>query len=477
MPFYTLGKTMRLISSVIFLVALFVVHAEQVSATLIDGLIVNYTFTGNADNNVAGNANNGVISGANLTTDVLGNPDSAFLFNGTNAFIEVNSPEGLNIGDQSWTISSRIKTTVNTGIQSIVSRYECGFDPECGAGDEALYSMSVQNGLASFEIRSDNSTRFGISNTLSIADDTWHHISAVLDQNVNTLSIYIDGVLSDSISTDGLSTITDSGSPLEIGRTFRQGWGVPSDYFDGSIDDIRIYNRALSSSEITQISNPLLGDETDFHITSITVCPTNMVGTTNMALGKNLTPHTNVVRGDPQNVVDGDFGTLWYSYQGGISTIYFTLDIGREVIIGRYVYRLSQTSTYLIETSNDGVEWTNRYSGIMSSPPPSSAIFTNDVFGAHTARYFRYTGGNSVNAYVGINEFQVFETKSPHIAISFPSQSNRYYTLQGNNDLSSLNWTNVVEQVGVPGNGDTISLEDTNLYSSQFYRVQESDMP
>ena len=306
--------------------------------------------------------------------------------------------------------------------------------------------------------------------------------------NSTALNVLFD----DDVTSFGFNYIAEGNNSYDhstfslLGQTWDLGTPGSTGFFGvvettGSIAAGTAFSFGQNSSNWNSLSFDNVtysaGNAADFQIASISVHQTNMVGTVNMALGKSITPHTNVVRGDPQNVVDGDFGTLWYSYQGGISTIYFTLDIGREVIIGRYVYRLSQTSTYLIETSNDGVEWTNRYSGIMSSPPPSSAIFTNDVFGAHTARYFRYTGGNSVNAYVGINEFQVFEMKSPHIAISFPSQSNRCYTLQENNDLSSLNWTNVVGQVGVLGNGDTISLEDTNLYSPKFYRVQESDVP
>ncbi|VGO20588.1 discoidin domain-containing protein [Pontiella sulfatireligans] len=214
----------------------------------------------------------------------------------------------------------------------------------------------------------------------------------------------------------------------------------------------------------------------DFHITSMSMYQTSGLGVDNVALGTNITPHTNVVLGDPLNVVDGDFDTVWYSHQGISNEISFTLDLERNVVIGRFVHYPVQTAYYLIETSSDGAVWTNRHSAMMDSLS-DAGIRTNDVMGAYSARYIRYTGRNYRSAYVGELDFQVFEMETPHIEVSFPSLADGYYTLQRNDDLTSGNWTNVAGQVGVPGNGDAVTLQDANLYSNQFYRVQERDTP
>jgi hypothetical protein len=67
----------------------------------------------------------------------------------------------------------------------------------------------------------------------------WHHIVGVL--NVNTIPLYVDGALMDTKSYSG--TIGGSGLFAEIG-------GADDGYFKGTIDEVRIYNRALSSEDV-----------------------------------------------------------------------------------------------------------------------------------------------------------------------------------------------------------------------------------
>jgi hypothetical protein len=133
----------------------------------------------------------------------------------------------------------------------------------------------------------------------------------------------------------------------------------------------------------------------------------NTAGVANLALDTTVTPHTNVQSGSPQDVEDGEFPAPWVSYQGVDNIISLTLDIGREVTVGRVLYHLLQTDTYLVETSSDGVVWTDRHSGTIDYFP--NVTRTHDVLGAYTARHFRYTGQNSQNAWIGVAEFQVFE--------------------------------------------------------------------
>ncbi len=298
--------------------------------------------------------------------------------------------------------------------------------------------------------------------------------------NSTALNVLFD----DDVTSFGFNYIAEGNNSYDhstfslLGQTWDLGTPGTSGFFGvvettGSIAVGTAFSFGQNSSNWNSLSFDNV-TYSAFHITTISLHPTNKVGVVNVALGTSITPHTNVQLGSPQHVVDGDFTTLWYSYQGSISTISFTLDIGREVLVGRYVHHPLQTESYLIETSSDNIEWTSRHSETREA---FSARCTNDVFGAYTARYFRYTGGNDENAYVGSHQFQIFEMEPPHITASFPSLSDEYYTLQRSGDLLSGNWTNVMGQVGVPGNGGTVTLQDTNLYSTQFYQVQKSDIP
>jgi hypothetical protein len=77
-------KPKTLLSNILFciLICLMVSFSPKVSADLSSGLIAYYPFNGNA-NDESGNGHNGTIYGSTLTADRMGNPNSAFYFNGT----------------------------------------------------------------------------------------------------------------------------------------------------------------------------------------------------------------------------------------------------------------------------------------------------------------------------------------------------------------------------------------------------------
>jgi hypothetical protein len=80
-------------------------------------------------------------------------------------------------------------------------------------------------------------------------------VTGVLDRTGAQLSIYVDEALQSSANSSAIGDVNDSGSPLEIGRYFRQGWASPTGYFSGRIDEVQIYNRALAASEVQAIYN------------------------------------------------------------------------------------------------------------------------------------------------------------------------------------------------------------------------------
>jgi mucin-19 len=92
---------------------------------------------------------------------------------------------------------------------------------------------------------------------LPVCDSTWHHISLTYSgsSSTNILTAYVDG--SSIASTTGTYSITSSTSSSSSLRIGTNGNMINSEYFIGSISDIRIYSRALSSNEIVSLSRPL----------------------------------------------------------------------------------------------------------------------------------------------------------------------------------------------------------------------------
>ena len=83
-----------------------------------------------------------------------------------------------------------------------------------------------------------------LPSTVSVNDGKWHLITGT--RQGTTWSIYVDGVLSSSQTQGTGASINASGYDMSVGV----GPGNSSGYFNGSIDDVRVYDRALSPSEI-----------------------------------------------------------------------------------------------------------------------------------------------------------------------------------------------------------------------------------
>ena len=85
----------------------------------------------------------------------------------------------------------------------------------------------------------------------------WILIGVVLDTSASEISVWVDGVDLGAVATGG-RTFSDMSNGLVVGA-YRQG-GTNYGYFNGKIDDLRIYNAALSDSDMGDIYNSGSGD-------------------------------------------------------------------------------------------------------------------------------------------------------------------------------------------------------------------------
>lgn len=201
------------------------------------GLMAYYSFTGNA-NDSSGNGNNGTVSGAALATGHRGTASSAYTFDGVNDYVSVPDSSSLDLTSQltfsAWVQPANI--TANT-------YYEILRKDATASG----YLFSFQGGgtLLTIGINSNGSYESNTPITPSyFTDGAWHFVVGTYDGT--QFKVYADGALLGTTAVSG--AIGTNASPLYIGSSK----GV-SEFFSGKIDEVRIHNRVLTSSEIAYL--------------------------------------------------------------------------------------------------------------------------------------------------------------------------------------------------------------------------------
>ena len=210
-----------------------------------NGLVGYWPFNGNA-NDASGNGNNGTVTGATLTTDRFGNTNSSYSFNGGTNFIEVPHDSTFNFQKNKMTASFWIYTSVTTptsNVHTLISK-----QTSSGA-NQSGFNIAKENSVTYLLIKNGSSNVQGYSGVSSNSIlNTWHHLVYVVDSVF--LRAYLDGLL---IKTD--TTIASIGNTTQPMRFGKPTYSASNIEFNGSIDDIGIWNRALTESEIKALYN------------------------------------------------------------------------------------------------------------------------------------------------------------------------------------------------------------------------------
>lgn len=213
-----------------------------------NGLVAWYPFNGNA-NDGSPNNNNGTINGATLTTDRFGNQNSAFLFDGIRSYIQVPSSSSLS-NVPSITISGWFNASNFTSDQGLVTKW---FAKNLGYGNTDAYSCILSkntytNNLPSIIGATNTYSGYDLKTSNSIPINTWTHFVFTHD-NITGGKLYINGHLEATIISN--QVICSSTNPLIIGAD--NNLGNIYRLFNGKLDDIGIWNRALTQAEIQQL--------------------------------------------------------------------------------------------------------------------------------------------------------------------------------------------------------------------------------
>lgn len=249
------------IKTLLSLSLLFGSSALMAQGTLDSGLVRSYPFDGNA-NDATANADHGTVTGATLTTDRFNQANSAYAFNGSSDHIDFD-PSGFNYSAFSFSLWANIQydSSKNNGI----GIYGLMYVGNAASNDHGI----TTGGNADEWTVGTYHAQGGLSNVLSgivPTASTWHHL--VFTRDADSSILYVDGVRA-------AATFMNGNSPGWAGTLLGVIGARPaySFYYKGALDDIRIYSRAITSTEVASLYNHTPTSSIEITETSLRLYP------------------------------------------------------------------------------------------------------------------------------------------------------------------------------------------------------------
>ena len=233
--------------------------APGVAAAPTNGLVARYDFNGDA-RDASGKGHHGVVRNATPTSNRLGNGSSAYSFNGTDAHVEIPDHRDFSV---STTGKLSISAWMRPGTLTFPDPEGTGYVHWMGKGVADQHEWAFRMYSSDNSEGRGNRTSFYLFNLAGglgagsyvqevVVPGTWYHHVAVVDTRTDTIKWYKNGVLKDQdpfIASEYRIDPRNGTAPVRIGtKDF-------ASHFKGAIDNINIYNRALSASEVIQLYN------------------------------------------------------------------------------------------------------------------------------------------------------------------------------------------------------------------------------
>ncbi len=207
-----------------------------------DGLVAWYPFNGNADDE-SGNGNNGELAGASIAGDHLGG-QSAFYFNGDGD--QINIPYSASLSP-----TEQVSVSVWCNPETLEGKNLVSNGTHVNYFQRSYYMFGPnESGQCRFRINAGG-VEDNVYSSGSFGTSEWIHVIGTYDGT--QMKLYVNGQLEGSLAKSG--SINQHGNGTTIGGNIFYAW---SDYwFQGSIDDVGIWNRALSEEEVFTLHNAI----------------------------------------------------------------------------------------------------------------------------------------------------------------------------------------------------------------------------
>jgi hypothetical protein len=224
-----------------------------------DGLIFHFSFSGDMTDD-SGNGYSGVVEGATLTTDRFDNANSAYLFDGVDDYIRLHGEFDTTSVKHPATVSFWVKAEKDSAqaIFGIIDTIDT-YNPITGiyVGNSITGSLTDELITVARNVNDSDKYIVGVEtdDRSQLFDDNWHHIVVVYNDTLT--KIYRDDTLVTTKNNWGLDNghfgVPGESNVVSLGARMHNN--MFGGFFKGSLDEFRLYNKALDSTEVSALYN------------------------------------------------------------------------------------------------------------------------------------------------------------------------------------------------------------------------------
>ena len=239
-----------------------------------NGLVGWYNFNSNGVD-ASGNANNGTVNGSTSVADRFSNANSAYSFNGVDNYIEVQNSSSLQFASNLQTVSfwMKIPSIPNpVNEEAIFEKMDQHLSTDITGNSAQGFKITHGTVVISYAIKSGNGSSWvGVQVPMTLILPNQYY-NVVFTNDNDSLRSYLNGVQINATEILSGTVIGANTSPFLIGKELWTSNGANMDYFNGIMDDIGIWNRALSQCEIQDIYSAQLNSTSVSAGSDQTIC-------------------------------------------------------------------------------------------------------------------------------------------------------------------------------------------------------------
>jgi len=327
-------------NEIIFLAdKLYVLEGGSTEASPIEGLVGYWGFnegSGDTAHDSSGNGNDGIISDATWVDS--GNCGKALSFDGVDDYVDCGHTDSLTL--TTFSVSAWIRIEDGDGFNiPVVNKGGYGYD---SPGKNANYGLSVDDNKFSGGFEEHDGKDHFVESSDAYNDGNWHFVVVTYDKKY--LILYVDGDEVDREETSANPEL-DNTRPLTIGKNAL----LDDRYFNGQVDEVRIYNRALTQSEIQEDMKKCSPTEvapvdSNWRLTYSTDFSVDPEWTTNIPANYYWDSTEGVYH--IKNVKDGTYGYCYkaITWQGGSFKLEWDERISNTLIVAEQLIGMAKTN-------------------------------------------------------------------------------------------------------------------------------------